>query len=180
MNISLKKALIALVITSISLTGCKDDQSVTPEYVPKTINVNAPVITRQEIFVAASLRQVWQLQTDIAGWPAWNPAATATQFSGPLQVGSSFTWTSGGLAIKSTILEVISQQRLVWSGPAQGIIGVHVWTFTPVDGGVLVKTEESWEGEPVLADTAQAKQLLEQSVNAWLEALKKEAEARAR
>lgn len=180
METSLKHAFVAIAITGISLASCKDNQSVEPDYVPKTINLNAPVITRQEIFVAAPLSQVWELHTDIAAWPMWNPAATTTQFSGPLQVGSSFNWTSGGLNITSTILEVIPRQRLVWSGPAEGIQGIHVWTFKAVNGGVLIQTEESWEGEQVLANTAYAKQILEQSVKAWLEAIKKQAEARVR
>ncbi|MFF0531899.1 hypothetical protein ACFYT3_26380 [Nocardia amikacinitolerans] len=30
--------------------------------------------------------------------------------------------------------------------------GVHVWTFTEVDGGVLVRTEENWTGAQIEAD----------------------------
>ncbi len=67
-----------------------------------------------------------------------------------------------------------------WSGGTEGIMGVHVWKFTAVNGGVLIQTEESWEGERVLADTAYAKQILDQSVKAWLESIRKEAEARVR
>src|SRR2546429_8272312 len=42
-------------------------------------------------------------------------------------------------------------RRIVWGGPAQGIVAVHVWTLEPREDGVLVHTEESWEGEPVSA-----------------------------
>jgi len=36
-------------------------------------------------------------------------------------------------------------------GSAQGIMAIHVWTMTPSENGVLVHTEESWDGDPVRA-----------------------------
>lgn len=81
--------------------------------------------------------------------------------------------------ITSTIGELIPEQRIVWSGPAQGIKGIHVWTFTPIQNGVLVKTEESWGGEPVKQNLEFLQQALSKSIKTWLENLKREAEARA-
>ena len=68
----------------------------------------------------------------------------------------------------------------VWSGPAQGITAIHVWEFTPTDHGVLVHTEESWDGEVVRAQTATLQQALDGSLRAWLTNLKHAAEQAGR
>ena len=70
---------------------------------------------------------------------------------GPLEVGSVCHWQTGGLEITSTVEEVDAPHRIVWGGPAQGIVAVHLWVLSEIDGDVLVRTEESWEGEPVEA-----------------------------
>jgi hypothetical protein len=85
-----------------------------------------------------------------------------------------------GLQITSTVQEVDPPRRIVWSGPAQGITAIHVWEFTPTDHGVLVHTEESWDGEVVRAQTATLQQALDGSLRAWLTNLKHAAEQAGR
>jgi uncharacterized protein YndB with AHSA1/START domain len=110
------------------------------------VDSNAPVLTRDEILIDAPIEVVWKTQTDIAAWPRWRPEVPAARFEGDLAVGSVFHWEEGGLQIASTVQEINPPRRLVWAGPAQGIYAIHVWEFTPTDHGVLVHTEESWEG----------------------------------
>ncbi|WP_425342016.1 hypothetical protein [Amycolatopsis coloradensis] len=67
--------------------------------------------------------------------------------------------------------------RFRWSGPAVGEglgidNGAHVWTFTEVKGGVLVRTEENWAGAQVEADVPTATQYLGWGLEAWLKDLK--------
>ena len=144
------------------------------------IDQNAPAITRDEIFIAAPLSTVWKLFTNISRWPEWHSDISSARLDGPLAAGTVFRWSTAGLDdIASTIGDVIPEQRIAWSGPAQGIMGIHVWTFTPVQNGVLVRTEESWSGEPVLQQLEVAQQGLDQSISSWLENLKRESEARA-
>ncbi len=144
------------------------------------IDRNAPAITRDEIFIAAPPSMVWDLFTDIPSWPEWHSDISSASLEGPLTAGTVFRWSTAGLDnIASTIGEVVPEQRIAWSGPAQGIMGIHVWTFTAVQNGVLVETEESWSGEPVLQQLEVAQQGLDQSIRSWLENLKREAEARA-
>ena len=50
------------------------------------------------------------------------------------------------MAITSTVRELIPGKRIVWDGTVGGILGIHAWTFTPHNGGTLVRTDESWEG----------------------------------
>ncbi|MDQ6853580.1 MAG: hypothetical protein M3046_07780 [Actinomycetota bacterium] len=49
----------------------------------------------------------------------------------------------------------------------------------PQDDGVLVRTAESWEGDPVTAQPETMQGALDQSLRGWLENLKRTAEDRA-
>ncbi|MBC8153619.1 MAG: SRPBCC family protein [Bacteroidetes bacterium] len=141
------------------------------------IDPNAPVITRDEIVIAAPVGTVWDLLTNVVAWPRWNKDITNARFDSPVVVGSVFHWDTAGLAgIDSTIGEVIPQRRIAWSGPSHGIMGTHVWHFTPVAEGVLVQTEESWAGEPITRQVSVMQQALDKSIRSWLESLKREAE----
>jgi uncharacterized protein YndB with AHSA1/START domain len=107
------------------------------------IKTAAPVIIRDEILIQAPIETIWEIQTDVAGWPSWQPEVDGAQIDGPLAVGSVFRWQTAGLDISSTVEEIDPPRRIVWGAPAQGIVAVHVWTFEPQEGGVLVRTAES-------------------------------------
>ena len=144
------------------------------------INTDAPVITRDEIHISADIQTVWDIQTNVTDWPSWQPDVDGAESEGPLTVGSVFRWQTAGLDITSTVEEVDPPRRIVWGGPAQGIIAVHVWTFDERGDGVLVRTAESWEGDPVTAQPETLQPALDGSLRAWLENLKREAERAAR
>ncbi len=107
------------------------------------IDENAPVITRYEILIDAPLGTVWSLHTDISSWSEWLPDIDASTIEGPMEVGTVFHWQTFGLSIESTIQEIDQPRRIVWSGPAQGIMAIHVWTMTPSENRVLVHTVRS-------------------------------------
>ena len=140
------------------------------------INTEAPVITRDQILINAPVEKIWEIQADVSGWPAWQPDVDGAESEGPLEVGSVFRWQTAGLDITSTVQEIDPPRRIVWSGPAQGISAVHVWTLEPREDGALVKTEESWEGEPVDAQVETLQGALDKSLLDWLENLKRTAE----
>jgi uncharacterized protein YndB with AHSA1/START domain len=140
------------------------------------INTAAPVITRDEILIRAPIQSIWEIQTDVAAWPSWQPDVDGAQVDGPLAVGSVFRWQTAGLDITSTVEEVDAPRRIVWGGPAQGIVAIHVWTLEAQEDGVLVRTEESWEGEPVTAQVDTLQAALDGSLRDWLENLKRAAE----
>ena len=50
------------------------------------INTDAPVITRDEILISAPIRTIWDIQTDVAGWPSWQPDVDSAETDGPLMV----------------------------------------------------------------------------------------------
>ncbi|WP_079142660.1 SRPBCC family protein [Streptomyces sp. LUP30] len=148
---------------------------------------------RSDVVIHAPLARVWRLQTDVERWPVWQPPVTGVERldAGPLRRGSRFRWTTPAPATPTTpatTLEITSTVRqlqrggcLLWSGPAVGEglridEGVHLWTFTEVDGGVRVHTEETWTGAQVEADVPMATAALAAGLEAWLHDLKTTAE----
>ena len=142
------------------------------------INEDAPVITREEIVIRAPIETIWEVQTNVDDWPSWQPDVDGAESEGPLEVGSVFRWQTAGLDITSTVEEVDAPRRIVWGGPAQGIVAVHLWTLETQGDGVVVRTAESWEGEPVEAQVESLQGALDGSLRAWLENLKRTAERR--
>ena len=147
------------------------------EEIHMDIQQDTPVIVHYDIHISALLETVWNLQTNVAAWPIWQPEVDAASIDGPFAVGTIFHWQTKGLHIASTIGEIVPQRRIVWSGPARGIEAVHLWTFTPNEHGVYVDTEESWDGESVRSQSEAMKQALGQSLEAWIRELKQTAEA---
>ncbi|MER6314185.1 SRPBCC family protein [Streptomyces sp. NPDC001581] len=144
-----------------------------------TIDETAPAIVRLSTVIDAPLERIWALHTDIDAWPSWNAHVDQAELDGPLLPGNSFCWKTHGLDITSTIREIVPGERLVWGGPANGIEGIHVWTFEQTGSQVTVRTEESWSGAPVDAAPAELGQALHDSLTAWLAALKARAEQTA-
>ena len=141
------------------------------------IDRDAPVVAQHQVDIAAPLDVVWHLHTDVNGWPSWNPEITAAKIEGEFEQGNSFTWTSYGLTVTSTIHVVKDHARTLWSGPVQGIMGIHEWRFEPTRSGVHVATEESWSGDPVEADPNSLRAALDESLVSWLGRLKTQAES---
>ncbi|MGF1425794.1 SRPBCC family protein [Kitasatospora sp. LaBMicrA B282] len=141
-----------------------------------TIDETAPVIVRLSTAIDAPLATVWDLHTDIAAWPSWNTDVEQAELNGPLAPGSSFSWLTHGLDITSTVLELVPGERIVWGGPANGIQGIHVWTFEQSGDQVTVHTEESWSGAPVEAAVDHLGKALHDSLETWLTRLKDRAE----
>ena len=121
----------------------------------------------------ALLAEEWRVAPECA-----DPMSIAPRPMARSPSARSSAWQTAGLDITSTVEEVEAPHRIVWGGPAQGIVAVHAWTLDERDGGVLVRTAESWEGEPVTAQPEPLQAALDGSLRAWLENLKRTAEAR--
>jgi hypothetical protein len=144
---------------------------------PTDIDRTAPVIAHHEIDINAPLGTVWRLQTDVNNWPAWQTDITAAHLDGPFEPGNSFTWTSYGFTVTSTIYAVAERARTLWGGPAQGVMGTHEWVYTQTPTGVHVATHESFSGQPVQADVTGMQSALDKSLTDWLRHLKVAAES---
>ncbi|MEU5095904.1 SRPBCC family protein [Streptomyces sp. NPDC020996] len=149
----------------------------------------ARVRYRSDIVIDAPLSTVWKLQTDVERWPSWQPPVLTSERLDPgrLRTGSRFRWTTPApgttLDITSTVRALEPRSCVLWTGPATGDglridEGVHLWTFTEVDGHVHVHTEETWAGAQIESDAPTATAALGASLEAWLHALKTTAETR--
>ncbi|PZO44226.1 MAG: polyketide cyclase/dehydrase and lipid transport [Pseudanabaena frigida] len=143
------------------------------------INSQAPAIARHEITINASSEKVWEVLTNINDWTAWHPNISESKLEGLLQSGTTFRWKSGGMAILSTLQEVEPQRRLSWTGKAIGTKAIHVWILEPCENGMLVRTEESFEGWLVSLLRGMMQGMLDTSLQAWLVLLKQKAEAKS-
>ena len=141
------------------------------------IDGDAPVIARHEIHINAPLETVWRLQTNVNNWPAWQTDITAALLDGPFEPGASFTWTSYGFTVTSTIYAVEDHSRTLWRGANRGIMGTHEWVYTPTPTGTHVATHESFSGQPVQADPTGMQSALDKSLTDWLGHLKATAES---
>ena len=59
------------------------------------INEDAPVITRDEIFIKAPIETIWEIQTNVADWPSWQRDVDGAQSDAPLEVGSGLPLADG-------------------------------------------------------------------------------------
>jgi hypothetical protein len=121
---------------------------------------------------------VWDLLSDIERWPQWNALVQTAVLDGPLHPGSVFKWKSKGLTIVSTLQEVAPNQRLTWTGKAFGTQAIHRWEIEPTDQGVLLRTEESFDGWLPRLMPKTMQRTLDETLPSWLQAIKSNAETR--
>jgi uncharacterized protein YndB with AHSA1/START domain len=70
------------------------------------VDREAPVIVEAEIEIAAPPEAVWEVLTDLARWPSWNPDVKSMSFEGAVAEGSDFRWKAGPGTITSTLRRV--------------------------------------------------------------------------
>jgi len=140
------------------------------------INKSAPVVATHELLINAPAQRVWSLVAEIDRWPSWNPAVKSAKLHGAFNVGTIFTWKSGGISIVSMLQEIDPTSKLVWTGKAMGTRVIHVWDFQKTPAGVLIRTSESFEGWMVSLMRKTMQKTLDESLVAWLNALKRRAE----
>jgi len=151
------------------------------ERFPKVdINRDAPAIASAEAFIGAPLDVVWSVLTNIAEWSRWNPDVSRVELRGPLAPGTEFRWKSGGASIVSTLQEIDPKRRIAWTGRTLSIRAAHVWTFTEQEGGVLARTEESFDGLVVRLFAGPMRGMLASSLEKGVNALRTECERQAK
>ena len=143
------------------------------------INRQARLIARNQTFIEAPPQIVWNIQTDINNWSAWQPGITESKLETPLTVGSVFRWKSGGLSLTSTVQVIEPGQKIGWTGRALGAHARHIWRLMPQNNGTLGTTEESMEGWSIRLLKLISSKFLDNSLDTWLQNLKTKAEKEA-
>jgi hypothetical protein len=134
-----------------------------------------------EIDIAASPARVWEVLTDFAAWPRWNPFIR--QIAGSLTVGARLTTRmhpTGGrpMTFRPMVTEVAPGTAFAWRGRLllPGLFdGLHRFRLAPMQGGTRLHHSEHFNGILLYAmDVARFRPDFE----AMNRALKAEAEAR--
>jgi hypothetical protein len=140
----------------------------------------ASVFAERDIQIGAPSRVVWDVLSDIGGWPQWDHDVSEARTEGPLEPGTTFEWKAGPGTITSTLESVEPGRELGWIGHTFGIKAMHVWHVEPCDDGTThVITEESWSGVTPAVFRAASEDSLERAIDRGLKYLKAEAEKRA-
>ncbi|WP_306192817.1 MULTISPECIES: SRPBCC family protein [unclassified Streptomyces] len=109
-----------------------------------TIDKDAPVRGAVEVEIDAPLTRVWELLSNVEGWPLWNPGITSVQLDSGVAVDATFTWVSQRARMRSKFAVVEPLRELTWTGVSLGIKGIHRNILRKLpDGRVLARTEES-------------------------------------
>ncbi len=132
----------------------------------------APVFGASEIQIAAAPAAVWDVLTDFAQWPSWNPDVKAMSIDGAVAPGTEFEWKSGPAPIRSTIRRVEPPSVIAWTGKTFGMSAIHVYRLEARDGGTLVRTEESFDGWLARLLRGRMKKTLQDALESGLRRLK--------
>ena len=146
----------------------------------KSIDTNAPLAARRELFISAPLEKVWRIQTDINSWPQWQPDITSAKLDGELKAGTIFRWKAKRLGIKSRLHTVERNRQIGWTGISVGMSAIHNWMFEVQGDGTRVVTEESLSGWLARLMKFSDAQFLEKSLEGSLKILKAKTAANER
>ncbi len=108
----------------------------------------SPIFVRNELFIAAPAARVFAALIRPIMWPTFYANAKNIEVEGgpELALGTLFHWTTFGVRVHTTIVELVPSRRLAWSGRALGSTAYHGWVIEPRDGGCMVVAEETQQG----------------------------------
>ncbi len=101
------------------------------------------------IDIAATPARVWQLWSDVAGWPRWNPGVARAALQGPFASGSTFEMQlpDGGPLLHSRLLDVRPNERFTDETAFEGVLVRVTHAIAPQSaGGVRVSYRTEVEG----------------------------------
>lgn len=137
------------------------------------IDKKAPVQTQDTVIIDAPVEAVWQIMTDINGWPKHFDFIRKVQAPVNLQQGTSFQWRTNRLKLTSTLLTVSPTDTLGWVGGRYGVTVHHYWYFQALaNRRTRVISAESQRGLIIRLLKKQFHQSLQEGSQKWLRQLK--------
>jgi uncharacterized protein YndB with AHSA1/START domain len=143
------------------------------------IDRSAPAIAEGEIQIATPPETVWEVISDIAAWPSWNPDVKSMRLEGSVAPASSFRWKAGSSSLVSTLKVVDPPREIAWTGVTMGIHAVHVFRSERSNGGTRAHSEESFRGLIPTVLRGYSRRVLQRGIDRILALLKSEVERRA-
>ena len=138
----------------------------------------ADLFSHNEIWIDATCERVWEHIVEATKWPEWYPNSKDVRIVGNggtvLSTGTSFRWTTFGLALESRINEFVPYSRIGWYGYAPGTAPsfYHTWYLTPRGNDCLVVTDEVGKGRDAAQLRETNESLMHRGHDLWLATLK--------
>src|SRR6266702_326664 len=139
----------------------------------------AEIFSHTEILVHAPCEKIWQHLLEVTKWPEWYSDAKDVRLiendGTILKKGTTFQWTTFGLALESKVDEFVPSSRVGWFAYAPGSEPnfYHTWYVVPQeDGSCLVITEEVGKGGDATYMRQTDEGLMHRGHEMWLAALK--------
>ena len=129
-------------------------------YSPK----NADLFTHDEVVIHANPSTVWNYLVAAEQWPSWYSNSHDVKILNAehiLRPGSTFTWISFGVRLKSTVAEFVPNKRLGWSSThldGSGISSYHARLLIPVVDGCKLISESTEYGANISSYSALIRQ----------------------
>jgi uncharacterized protein YndB with AHSA1/START domain len=90
----------------------------------------------QSIETNASPEAIWQLWSDVAGWPTWNGDIEHIEISGPFEAGSRITMTPvGAEPVELRIAEAVEPEMFVDEAVLGDLVFRTIHRIEQVQGG---------------------------------------------
>ena len=142
----------------------------------KSINNNAPVKCNKTILISVPPTTVWAIMTNIDNWANWQTEISRPKLNGQLKANTTFDWKTGGAKLHSTLHTVEPFKYFGWTGKKFGMLAIHNWTLTEINGQTQVAVDESMEGYLAGLFKKRFTNNLEKGMQNWLNFLKIECE----
>lgn len=137
---------------------------------------DAPVHATATVGVATSPDRVWELLAEAATWPSWYPDIREVAASRPLELGDTFTFKTGPVAVEATVDASQPGELLSFTGRSRGATALYAFRLEAADGSTVVHAEQSMSGPAARTMRPMLQKIAETSLPAWLEALRVRAE----
>jgi hypothetical protein len=90
------------------------------------VDLDAPIQVAGEIAIAAPVKTVWSVLTDVAGWPTVRSDISDVEPTLASE-GGSFAWSTAGIRLLSRFGRVAPPREISWTTTAQGLVMTHVY-----------------------------------------------------
>jgi hypothetical protein len=121
------------------------------------------------------------MRVESVGGTGWSqPGVAAGRQFARVTGLAAFAWKAGPGTIKSRLQEVDAPGRIAWTGTTFGIKAIDVFRLEARDDGTLLTEQDSWDGLLARLFRSRMHRTLQSAIDHGLEALKAEAERRAR
>ena len=115
-----------------------------------------PIEVHNEIVAPAGAERVWDLLTDVEGWPSWYRACRwvhveSAGSAAPTDSAArpaSFRWKAHPIALRSTVVASDRPHSFAFIADARGLHAEHTFTLRPAPGGLgtVVLSHETQAG----------------------------------